>query len=801
LGNLDDFAVTLKFASSNSLNMPATANSTANLVTSDFDVEGMTCGNCVRHAVEAAQGVPGVRSATASVEKKSVTVKWDGSVAPSLAEVVKALGQAGYRARLRPELTRKEGEPVEASCCEHGPAAAADAWQIRMWLGVVATAAMMIGEWVFQLGENRQFQWASLFLATIVQAVAGWQFYKGAWNQFKHGRSNMDTLVALGSTTAYGYSLWAFLTGYHGHLYFMEAAAIISLVSLGHWIESRVSEKASGALRLLLNLAPATARRLGANQLEEVVNVGNLRPGDVVVLRPGDTIPVDASVREGEGSVDEAMLTGESAPINKKFGSPVYAGTANVNGRLVVRVTETGQHTALARVIEAVERAQNSRTNIQKLGDRVSSIFVPIVVLIALASALWWGLAPAQAHSVHAALAGFLWHSSVPDGRLAAAFIIAAAVLIVACPCAMGLATPAAIMAGANSASRRGILVRDGLAFERAGSITAVVFDKTGTLTTGKPAVAGTWHPALSNADQNSEATLSAAALARGSNHPLSQAISALSHASTTTSSVSFSDWREISGAGVEARAGVGDKENRQALLRLGSLEWLRDAGVGTEEVGAFNLEWSGRGATVLGFARDTQLVAAFALQDTLKPGARQVVADLRAQGLAIFMITGDQAATAMAIAEQCGIAADHVRAQVRPEQKAQWIKGRQAEGHRISFVGDGINDAPALKQANLGIAVSRASDIAREAADIILLKSEIEAVPEALNLARTTLRIIKQNLFWAFFYNALSIPLASLGLMSPILCAAAMGFSDIIVVGNALRLLRWKYRPHKAQC
>ena len=565
----------------------------------------------------------------------------------------------------------------------------------------------------------------------------------------------------------------------------MEAASIISLISVGHWIEARVSEQASGALKSLLNLAPQTARRLQEaenqkakpaekpfnlktlsfsksetrNQKPEIeveVPVATLKINDRIALRPGDRVPVDGAVIEGESAVDEAMLTGESIPADKISGSKLFAGTVNLNGRLVMSVTATGEATALAHIIAAVQRAQTSRANIQRLGDRISNVFVPIIVGIALAAGIFWAI-----------------HSGAEK-----AFVIAAGVLIIACPCAMGLATPAAIMASANTAARRGILIRDGVALEKAGKITAVVFDKTGTLTEGKPVVAKFWEK---NADQT-PALLYAATLAANSTHPISQAIAKLS-----TEKTEVTDWKEVRGAGVEAT--VADLKN----VRLGSLNWLKANGVDLTNGELFIAEWSQQGATIVGLAIENELRGLFAVRDALKPNATDVVRQLQQQRFKIFLLTGDNSLTAAAIAKQVGIAPENVFAEVRPEQKAEFIKKLQARGERVAFVGDGINDAPALTQADLGIAVSRASDVAREAADIILLKSEIEAVPEALGLARATLRTIKQNLFWAFFYNALGVPLAAMGFISPIFCAAAMGFSDLIVIGNALRLLRWK--------
>jgi len=445
-------------------------------------------------------------------------------------------------------------------------------------------------------------------------------------------------------------------------------------------------------------------------------------------------------------------------------------------------VTATGEATALANIIAAVRRAQASSANIQRLGDRVSSVFVPVVLAVALAAGLWWGLAFEQARATHDWLAAFLWSMPAPASAAAAGFIIAAAVLIIACPCAMGLATPTAIMAAANVAARRGILIRDGVALEKAGAITVVMFDKTGTLTAGKPVVAASLFTIPAGLE---EATLKrwAAATARHSLHPYSKAV-----AQMDTGEVELKDWRELRGAGVLAKV---EQDGKERTLRLGSLRWVQKEASENQASRAFVDLWTGQGASVIGLSLDQQLVALFAVKDELKPGAAEVVHRLESAGMKVHLVTGDQQRTAASIGQQAGIAAERIHAEVRPEEKADLVKQLQETGERVAFVGDGINDAPALEQASLGVAVCRASDIAREAADIVLLSSDIEAVPESLALAKATLRTIKQNLFWAFFYNAAAIPLAALGFLSPILCALAMGMSDLIVIGNALRLKR----------
>lgn len=755
-------------------------------------VSGLNCNNCARKVTGIVQGFTSVASVAVDLDRQRATLRWKPEAAYELPAVLSALDKAGYSARV-------------IAAAEESVVGMMGGWMLNLAVGIPITAVLMLGEWVLSLHHHRWYGWVSFALAAVVQVVAGGKFYRGAWAQLKAGSSNMDTLVALGSSTAFGYSTWALLAGWPGHLYFMEAAAIITLISLGHWIEARVGEKAAGSLKALMTLAPQTARRLSAPTSQSTSNassslmkmnfravapaasvpaesevpVADLRVGDRVVLRPGDRVPVDGEVIEGDSTLDESMLTGESTPVDKSIESPLFTGTTNINGRLVMRVTATGEATALAHIIAAVERAQSSRANIQRLGDKVSNVFVPVVCALALGTALWWGFGFESARAAHDFFGRWLWTATLADTALAAAFIGAAAVLIIACPCAMGLATPAAIMAAANSAACRGILIRDGVALEKAGAVTAVLFDKTGTLTEGKPALAKAWFRTGADA---TELRGVAVALAKNSSHPISQAVARGGNAN-----IPLTNWREVRGSGIEARS------NTAQGLRLGSQRWLAECGVAMDAGESFAKEWSDKGATVIGLAADNELLALFAVLDALKPGAANVISELQAAGLRTYLITGDNPRTARGIAAEVGIAEENVFAEVRPEQKAEFVKKLQAQGGQVAFVGDGINDAPALEQADLGVAVSRASHVAREAADIILLKSDIQAVPESLGLARAALRTIKQNLFWAFFYNAAAVPLAVLGFMSPVLCAAAMGLSDIVVIGNALRLRNWR--------
>lgn len=747
-------------------------------------VSGMTCSNCARHVSDAVQSTPGVRTVFVNVQEGTARVTWESGEPQDTATLLAKLEEEGYPAQV---LT---GAADEQS---HGHQSRAETWHLALWTGVLATVPIMAGEWVLRLGDLKSFQWVAFVLATVVQFYSGAQFYQGAWRQARAGRSNMDTLVVLGSSTAYLYSVWSLFTGRQGHLYFLESASIITLITVGHFIEARVSQRASGALRALLDLAPQLARRV-QNGSEMEVPAASLSVRDKVALRPGDRIPVDGKVAEGHSTVDESMLTGESVPVEKEGESLLYAGTTNLNGRLLMEVTATGEQTALASIIAAVQRAQSSRADIQRLGDKISSVFVPIVVAVAVAAAMWWAFAPDSAAAVHDALARFLWSTHMPAAPIAAAVLVGVSVLIIACPCAMGLATPAAIMAASNSAAKRGILIRDGVALEKAGRVTAVLFDKTGTLTMGKPVAQAMWADGVERLFEGAEGeplpqiARLAAALASHSNHPVSRALSAVSNEPTK-----ITEWEELRGAGVRGR--VLDASGAGALHELGSLRWFHEQGYEPAAGNAFLERWAAKGATIVGMAVERRVVALFAVRDALKPGSAAVLKHLEREGMRVYMVTGDSALTARSIAVEAGISPERVFAEIKPEEKAAIVSRLQSQGERIAFVGDGINDAPALRQSNLGIAVSRASDVAREAADVVLLKSDIEAVPECLGLAKATLRVIKQNLFWAFFYNAVGVPLAALGFMSPVLCAAAMGLSDVMVIGNALRLARWRVK------
>jgi Cu+-exporting ATPase len=702
-------------------------------------IEGMSCQNCVRHVREALMGLSGVTSVRVNLDKAEAVIA-AGHDEGIEEKMLQALTAAGYPGRFLEKANSSPGNPGEG-------------WRFNVMLGSLVTLPLMIAEWGFQAMSSPWFSWISFALVLPVQIFCGARFYKGAWLQLKSGHSNMDTLVALGSSTAFLFSTYGlFFPDVVHHTYFMEAAAIITLISVGHWLEAIAAGRAARAIHQLLNLAPVTAWRLIGDEIEEEVAVLDLKTGDAIIIRPGDSVPVDGIVVEGKAALDESMLTGESIPVEKSPGDPIYAGTVNTNGRLICRVEQTGEGTALARIASIVEHAQNSRAEIQRLVDRISSVFVPAVILIAVTTFLIWGL------GMHS------WEAGI---------INAVAVLIVACPCAMGLATPAAIMAGAHAGAKRGILIRDGIALEKTRGITTVVFDKTGTLTTGKLSLDS--NPLLFTTSTQVSALVKA--LSSPSLHPVSQALAL--HAKDADK-IAVTDWREISGRGVSAQEG-------SRTLRLGSLSWLEECNVSLAGV-------SGKThSTLIGLASDRELLAVFSLSDQLRAESLEVIRELKYRNLDIYVVSGDRREVVRELGRKLDIPESHLMAGVRPEGKISKIVTLQGEGRRVAFVGDGINDAPALTQSDLGIAVSRASDVAKESADIVLLRANLVAVIEALDLSKKTLRTIKQNLFWAFIYNIAAIPLAVCGLASPVICAASMGLSDLFLIGNSMRLVAWR--------
>ena len=624
-----------------------------------------------------------------------------------------------------------------------------------------------------------------LALATPVQFWAGRQFYAGAWGALKHRTSTMNTLIAVGTTVAYGYSVavtffreTSLFAGHEAATYFDTSTAIVGLVLLGRYMEARAKGKASDAIRSLVGLQPRTAI-VQRNGEEMEMSIEQVRSGDHVLVRSGQRVPVDGEVVKGSSWVDESMLTGESAPVEKTPGSQVFGGTVNTTGSFTCRATRTGKDSALAQIVRLVEEAQGSKAPIQRLADLIASYFVPTVIGIAIAVFV-------------------VWYVLGPEPSYLYAMLTAVAVLIIACPCALGLATPTAIMVGTAKGAERGILIRNAESLELAHSVEVVVMDKTGTLTSGKPAVTD-----VVSEEIGEDALLALAASAeRPSEHPVSQAI--LSAARERGLSVSEArEFTSLTGYGVRARVGG------EAVL-VGSQSLMEQEGFSLDGLQERAETLEGEGKTVAFVACGRQvLLGLVAVADTLKPGARQAVDSLRGLGLDVVMLTGDNSSAAAAIAKQAGI--DRYEAEVRPGEKADHVKSLQRDGKTVAMVGDGINDAPALAQADVGIAMGTGTDVAAEAADMTLVGGELRSVATGVSLSRATMRTIRQNLFWAFAYNVLLIPVAGgilypvfsvsgvpdalrpvfgeLGFLNPVLAAGAMAISSVTVVANSLRL------------
>ena len=770
-------------------------------------VEGMTCAACQANVQRALTAAPGVSKAAVNLMMHEATVHYDPA-ATTPDQLVAAINDTGYvshlpaaegaatadddrehaQAREYAELRLKSiaslvlgGIAMIASMPLMGPAMTPGsiphpghsgdpliAWTMRVLDPPLRTMA----PWLYAI-DTAALTYALLAATIVVMTWAGRHFYVRAWKSFRHRTADMNTLIAIGTGAAFIYSAVASFApglfvsdGARPDVYYEAVILIIALVLLGNAMEARAKRNTTRALRQLAKLQPSTAR-VRRNGQDVDVPIAEVRSGDAIIVRPGERIPVDGVIRHGTGAVDESMLTGESIPVDKQPGDRVIGATINTSGAFEIEATSVGASSVLARIVTLMREAQGSQAPIQRLADRISAVFVPVVVSIAVATFAAWMIVPSEA-------------------SLTSAVTAAVAVLIIACPCAMGLAVPTAVMVASGRGAAAGVLIKGGEPLERLAGVDTVVFDKTGTLTQGTPKVVDVFIAA--DQDRDAVLRLVAAAEAR-SEHPLAKAVVEYSrgHGGTTEGTERVQEFEAVAGRGVSA------KVNERRLL-IGTQAYLDQAGIDTSSLHDTLASWTAQARTVVLAAADGRLAAAFAIADTIREESAQVVQSLRARGVRVIMLSGDRKATAEAVARQVGV--DEVIAEVLPGGKVDAIKSLQAGWRLVAMVGDGLNDAPALAQADIGIAMASGTDIAAEAASVTLMRNDLTGVDQAIVLARKTMRTMKQNLFWAFIYNVVGIPVAAgvlypaFGiLLSPILASAAMAFSSVSVVSNSLRL------------
>lgn len=734
-----------------------------------ISVGGMNCAGCVRRVEKALLAVPGVKEASVNLAASKATIAHaSGLAAP--AELQQALSNAGYQ--LVGVVTEAQSDPMEAARAKE-----LHDLKVKLVVGFVLSAAIHVGSmphWVpFLASISHHTLLLALFVMTTpVVFWVGDRFLIGAWKAAKQRTTDMNTLVSLGALSAYLYSsLVTFFpgffaaTGVETPVYFDGAAMILTLILLGRFLEARAKGKTSAAIKRLIGLKPKTARVL-REEREIDLPVELVQTGDVILVRPGEKIPTDGAILSGVSAVDESMLTGESVPVAKEPGNQVFGATINKTGSFTFRATKVGAETALAQIIRLVEEAQGSKAPIQRIADKVASIFVPIVVTIAVATFI-------------------VWYFLVPEPLFSRALLNFVSVLIIACPCAMGLATPTAVMVGTGLGAEKGILIKDAESLEKAYKLNTVVFDKTGTLTKGSPEVTDALP--TNGADERALLEL-AASIEAVSEHPLAAAVLEKSRRSNITA-LPVSDFEALSGFGVK-----GTVEGKSVLL--GNTRLMEQNGIALDGLASEVRRLSDQGKTTVIIAADKRAVGLIGFMDVARESAKEAVASLKRMGLTVAMITGDNDQTAKAIAGAVGV--DRVLSEVLPGDKANEIRRLQSEGRVVAMVGDGINDAPALTAADIGIAIGAGTDVAIEAGDITLIKDDLRLVPSAIRLSHQTMKVIKQNLFWAFFYNSLGIPIAAgvlypfFGiLLNPVFAAAAMALSSVSVISNSLRL-RW---------
>ncbi|WP_042353954.1 heavy metal translocating P-type ATPase [Bacillus rubiinfantis] len=719
----------------------------------DLDVFGMTCAACSSRIEKVLNKQEGVTQATVNLTTESAAIEYNPGII-DVKTLIEKIQNIGYDAK--PKAEAKEKQTYKEKELQHK--------KIKLIISAVLSAPLLVTMLVhlfgMQLPDLLMNPWFQFALATPVQFIIGWQFFVGAYKNLRNGGANMDVLVALGTSAAYFYSLYEAIktighSEYMPHLYFETSAVLITLILFGKYLEARAKSQTTNAISELLNLQAKEARVIREGQ-EMMIPVEDVVVGDHLLVKPGEKIPVDGIVVKGRTSVDESMLTGESIPIEKEPGAKLIGSTINKNGSIEMEATKVGSDTALASIIKVVEEAQGSKAPIQRLADVISGYFVPIVMGIALVTFI-------------------IWIAFVERGQFEPALIAAIAVLVIACPCALGLATPTSIMVGTGKAAENGILFKGGEHLERTHQLNAIVLDKTGTITKGKPEVTDFLGDA--------ETLQMLASAEKGSEHPLAGAIVAYA-VENNIDFIDVDDFNAIPGHGIEA-------EIHGKHLLVGNRKLMNDYQIDIRDNEDKLADFETNGKTAMLIAIDGKYRGIVAVADTIKESAPEAIQQLQDMGIEVVMLTGDNERTAQAIAKQVGI--DHVIAQVLPEQKADKVKELQAQGKKVAMVGDGVNDAPALVTADIGIAIGTGTEVAIEAADVTILGGELLLIPKAIKISHATIRNIRQNLFWAFGYNTAGIPVAALGLLAPWIAGAAMALSSVSVVSNSLRLKRIK--------
>lgn len=719
----------------------------------NLDITGMTCAACSNRIEKVLNKTDGVQLATVNLTTENAAVEYDSALIDE-DQIIERIGKLGYGAELKrsneEKITQKDKELKTMK------------WKVIISALLSLPLLVTMLDHLFGINLPAIFMnpWFQLAFATPVQFILGWQFYVGAYKNLRNFTANMDVLVVMGTTAAYGFSLyqtylWLNGTVEHPHLYFEASAIIITLILFGKYLETRAKSQTTGAISKLLDMQAKEARVV-RNGEEIMVPVDDVKVEEVLIVKPGEKFPLDGELVNGRTSVDESMLTGESIPVEKEAGDSVIGATMNQNGTVQLKVTKTGNDTALAGIIKVVEEAQGNKAPIQRMADIISGYFVPIVIGIAIVTFI-------------------VWYFFVQPGNMEPALVAAISVMVIACPCALGLATPTSIMVGTGKGAENGILYKGGEHLEKTHKVEVIVLDKTGTITHGQPQVTDF------NGDERTLSLLAAAE--KGSEHPLASAITAYAKENNTPM-LEVENFTAIPGHGIEAVI-----DGQRVLVGTRKLMTAESIDVSSIEEEMQQYEYEGKTAMII--AADGQLLGSIAVLDTVKETAKKAVAEMQEQGLQVIMLTGDNTRTAEAIARTVGI--DEVIAEVLPEEKADKIRAIQEEGKIVAMVGDGVNDAPALALADVGIAMGTGTEVAIEAADLTILGEDLTLIPRAINLSHQTIKNIKQNLFWAFAYNTLGIPIAALGLLAPWVAGAAMAFSSVSVVANSLRLKRVK--------